>query len=230
MELSDVSVNKIVENHWNPNHMEPIKFDALVESIRSHPELLQADRLIVRNKGKKVEILGGAHRFRAVKKIGIDTVPIGNLGDIDDAEAKLISLMLNNHGEDDFDKKLEVVYSIRKQIDVGDIAKKIGEDSINLTTLIDNMVSGVDEIADMFDKTDDPLNKPILDVDTFDIPEFVLPGESSEKPIANQNSIPTMIQLPTKAYIGKAIQKGIDNGKDTIYSIINDACRLYVGE
>ena len=221
MELFDCPIDQLRENPWNPNRMDDLHFNALVESIQSHPELLQADRLIVRKKGKNYEILSGAHRFRAAKKAGFDEIPIGNLGDIDDADAKLISLILNNHGEEDFDKKLEVIYSIKSYMDVGDIARKIGEDAVNLTTLIDGMSSGVEEIADLFDKTEDNITDLPSEFD-FDL--------SMPETINNPHDIPTVIQLPTKAYIIKAIEKGFAEGKETIYSIINDACRLYVGE
>ena len=252
MELLDVSVDDVAENTWNPNKMDEVHFNALVESMRAHPELLKADRLITRTKGTKHELLGGAHRFRAAKVNGFKKVPIGDLGNIDDAEAKLISLILNNHGEEDFDKKLDIIYSMKSSISVTDVANQIGEDAINLKTLVDGMASGVEEIADLFSE---------IESSEEDVPDFVAamirappatpifgaPSTPYKQPddvgavgdefnlympetVKNPHNIPSAIKLPITDNIKKAIEKGLADGENNFYVIINKACKLYIGD
>lgn len=247
MELLNASVDDVVENSWNPNKMDDVHFNALVESMRVHPELLEADRLITRTKGNKYELLGGAHRYRASKVNGFKNVPIGNLGVIDDAEAKLISLILNNHGEEDFDKKLDIIYSMKSSINVADVANQIGEDAINLKTLIDGMASGVEEIADLFLETDAP-EEPIPDFIASMVrtppnaPIFETPKTARDPVDAvggdfnlympettnNKHDIPSSIKLPITDNIKKAIEKGFSEGENNFYNIINNACKLYI--
>jgi hypothetical protein len=251
MELLNVSVGDVVENSWNPNKMDEVHFNALVESMRTHPELLEADRLITRTKGNKYELLGGAHRFRASKVNGFKKVPIGNLGVIDDAEAQLISLILNNHGEEDFDKKLDIIYSMKSSISVADVANHIGEDAINLKTLVDGMASGVEEIADLFSETDAP-EEPVPDfiatmvrappnAPIFEAPHTThqprdpvddISGEFNlymPETVRNKHEIPSSIKLPITDNIKKAIEKGFSEGENNFYNILNNACKLYIG-
>lgn len=248
MELLDVSVDDIVENSWNPNKMDDVHFNALVESMRAHPELLKADRLITRTTGNKHELLGGAHRFRAAKVNAFKSVPIGDLGVIDDAEAKLISLILNNHGEEDFDKKLDIIYSMKSSINVVDVANQIGENAINLKTLIDGMATGVEEIADLFSETEAP-EEPVPDfiADMIRAPPNTPIFEDTPSPhtptntigddfnmylpenIKNPHDLPSMVKLQISDNIKKAIEKGFAEGESNVYNILNTACKLYIG-
>lgn len=216
MELFDIPVEQVVENPWNANLMDSIRFDALVESMRLHPELLEASRHIVRKKGDKYEILGGVHRFRAAIANGLKEIPVGSLGEIDDAEARLISLMLNNRGEEDFDKKLDVVRSLTGEFTVESIAAQIGESKNLLTSLVEGIQHTKDTIYDEMkakQQTED-VASPVQDM-IDDMPE-------PPAPIV----LPKEITVPITGNIAIAL---VDSTSEAMsFKIINDACKMFL--
>jgi ParB-like chromosome segregation protein Spo0J len=216
MELFDIPVEQVVENPWNANLMDSIRFDALVESMRLHPELLEASRHIVRKKGGKYEILGGVHRFRAAIANGFNEIPVGSLGEIDDAEARLISLMLNNRGEEDFDKKLDVVRSLVGEFTVESIAKQIGESENLLSSLVEGIQHTKDTIYDEM-----AANPPTADV-TSPVQDMIDDMPEPPAPIV----LPKEITVPIRGNIARAL---VDSTRETMaFKIINDACKMFV--
>jgi ParB-like chromosome segregation protein Spo0J len=67
MKVETIPIGEIRENSYNPNRMEPEMFEALVNCIRDHGFV---QPLVVRKKGSGYEIVDGAHRFRALEKLG----------------------------------------------------------------------------------------------------------------------------------------------------------------
>jgi hypothetical protein len=241
MELLDCPIDDLVENDWNPNKMPQIRFDALVESMRVHPELIEADRLVVRTKGKKWEILGGAHRFRAARMNGFKKVPVGDLGVINDAEAKLISLILNNHGEADFDKKLDVIHSIKAQISLNDIANRIGENYNTLNTLITDMelkTDGLQKVMSDISSDDEPspdsalaaiLGNPAGQTTQPETPyEQDIPNANANPQTTGQLNVPEDMILHVSGSIHDAIVLGDSLGHTSIESTISMACEQFV--
>lgn len=216
MELFDIPVEQVVENPWNANIMGAVRFNALVESMRLHPELLEASRHIVRKKGNKYEILGGVHRFRAAKENGFKEIPVGNLGEIGDAEARLISLMLNNRGEEDFDKKLDVIRSFEGEFTLTDVATQIGESEKRLSSLVDGMQHTKETIYEdiVSQSVGDNVVSPVEHM-INDLPDPPAPIE-----------IPHEITIPIQGHIAKALANS--TGESMSYKIINEACKRYV--
>lgn len=217
MELFDIPIEQVIENTWNANVMDTIRFNALVESMRLHPELLEASRHIVRRKGDKYEILGGVHRFRAAKENGFKEIPVGNLGEIDDAEARLISLMLNNRGEEDFDKKIDVIRSLEGEFTISDIANQIGESTSLLSSLTEGMQHTKETI---YEEIVSPITN---DVDSIVEIESMI-DDLPEPPATIE--LPKEITLPVQGYVKKALADS--TGENMNYKIINDACKRYV--
>lgn len=216
MELFDVPVDQVVENPWNANVMDDKRFHALVESMRLHPELLEASRHIVRKKGGKYEVLGGVHRFRAAKENGFKEIPVGNLGEINDAEARLISLMLNNRGEEDFDKKLDVIRSLEGEFTISDIANQIGESENLLSSLVGGMQHTKETIYEEI-VSQAPTDAVVSQVENM---ISILPDPPA--PI----ELPKEITVPVQGYIQKALADS--TGESMTYKIVNEACKQYV--
>jgi ParB-like chromosome segregation protein Spo0J len=148
MKLFNAKLADMRENPWNSNRMDEEHFEGLVQSISDYPDLLKAERVVVRELDDDLlEILGGAHRFRAAKLLKFDEMPVGSLGIVSDDKAKLISLILNNRGTESYDRKMDVIYSIKAVYNVSDIARKIGMDAVRLNGVIDSMSVGVDAMA-----------------------------------------------------------------------------------
>lgn len=99
MELHTISPFDLVPNPWNTNRVDRENFDKLKKSLQS---LGSFKPVVVRQVEGKFQILGGYHRVEAAKELSFPTVPIINLGEIDDDRAKEISLVDNTrYGEDD---------------------------------------------------------------------------------------------------------------------------------
>lgn len=258
MKLFNAKLADLHENDWNSNRMDEEHFDGLVQSIQDYPDMLKAERVVVRDIGDGHEILGGAHRFRAAKLLEFDEMPVGSVGEVSDDKAKLISLILNNRGAESYDRKMDIVYSIKAAYNVSDIARKIGMDAVKLNGVIDSMAVGVDAMANTAEDTNSfrsvvpdgfklrigPTESPTrIDAPPGDnyaphAPEsladsFFGAQTSTEdgggySPPALVPPAPTIV-LPVKANIKKALKIGIGNGK-TVFEIINDACKLNVGE
>lgn len=260
MNLFNAKLTDMRENPWNSNRMDEEHFEGLVQSISDYPDMLKAERVVVRELGgNQLEILGGAHRFRAATLLKFNEMPVGSVGVVSDDKAKLISLVLNNRGTESYDRKMNVIYSIKAVYDVSDIARKIGMDAVKLNGIIDAMAGGVDAMAstaadaqlfgdavpDGFKLTIDPPTLPVrLEPITQDRPYKGATNESESMSHSffggiQEDIAPTAhptadiktdcITLPVKANIKKALKIGIANGKTT-FEIIDEACKLRIGE
>jgi len=94
-----VEVNRLRGNPWNPNVLDAEAEQKLDASLK---RLGVFKPIIVREVNEKLEIIGGHHRWESAKRIGIEEVPIVNLGEVDDTRAKEIGLADNGRwGHDD---------------------------------------------------------------------------------------------------------------------------------
>lgn len=99
MKSDTISPSELRHNSWNTNRMDAENFNKLKKSLKS---LGAFKPIIVRETKHGLEVLGGAHRLDAARELGFPTVPIFNLGNIDDDRAKEISLVDNTrYGQDD---------------------------------------------------------------------------------------------------------------------------------
>jgi len=99
--MSHVPVEILRPNPWNTNHVSP-ENEAKIEASLSRFGFVRP--LIVRDQDDSdfLEILGGQHRWQVAARMGFATVPVINLGSIDDKTAKEIGLVDNGrYGEDD---------------------------------------------------------------------------------------------------------------------------------
>ena len=102
------SPEELKPNSWNPNSVDPINQQKLVNSIRTQGFFKP---VVVRTlQDNTLEILGGEHRNEAAKELNLKQVPVFNLGKISDAEAKAITIKDNSsYGEMDFAKLGEIL-------------------------------------------------------------------------------------------------------------------------
>lgn len=90
-------------NPWNPNEVDPINQEKIVNSLRK--EGFFKPILVRELADGTLEILGGEHRRDAAIELKEETVPVLNLGTIDDAKAKRMTLLDNGqYGENNYDK------------------------------------------------------------------------------------------------------------------------------
>ncbi|MCL2874755.1 MAG: ParB/RepB/Spo0J family partition protein [Betaproteobacteria bacterium] len=100
LNVEHIAVDALRPNAFNTNVVSPDNESKLEESIR---RLGMFKPVIARElHDGTLEIIGGEHRAGAAKRMGIKTVPVINLGRIDDNKAKEISLVDNGrYGTDD---------------------------------------------------------------------------------------------------------------------------------
>lgn len=107
-----VSIDKIRPNRWNPNVMDKFMFNKQKKSI---DELGFLGSILVREHEvpSYYEILDGEHRWKALKEAGATEVPVESIGKIDDKEAQLLTVLINNlHGKDDVFKRAKILEAL----------------------------------------------------------------------------------------------------------------------
>lgn len=141
-------------NPWNPNKVDEDAAKKLDASLKRFGVFKP---IIVRLVDDEFEIIGGQHRWESAKRLGIETVPIVNLGKLDDTLAKEISLADNARwGHDDTELLASLLHDIDMEI---------------LTTVIPMNTKEIDAILSMKDIDLDSLN--IDDGDDIDLAEEV---------------------------------------------------------
>lgn len=108
---SEIDPRSLKPNPWNTNVVSP-ENDLKIEASIKRFGLFKP--IIVRElPSGDLEILGGEHRAKAARRMGIKKVPIMNLGIISDDKAKEIGLVDNGrYGEDDTLQLSELLQSL----------------------------------------------------------------------------------------------------------------------
>lgn len=121
--LEVVSVTKLDPNPWNPNRMDPEMYGKAVESIRQFGFV---DPVTVRQIGERYEIIDGEHRWRAAIDLQFTTVPIINLGTVDDDVAKQLTIVLNEtRGQPDRERLASLIRDLGQRKDALDLERVI---------------------------------------------------------------------------------------------------------
>lgn len=111
-----VEIDRLQPNPWNTNVVSPENEAKLDESMRRFGCYKP---IIVRTlESGALEIIGGEHRWGSARRLGLETVPIVNLGKINDTKAKEIGLADNGrYGEDD-------------TLKLADLLKELGHENV----------------------------------------------------------------------------------------------------
>ncbi len=101
LEMKHMPVGMLTPNPWNTNRItDPANEEKLRESIRRFGAFKPIIARTLRD--GTLEILGGEHRWKAAQQLGMTTVPVINLGLLDDKRAKEVGLVDNGrYGSDD---------------------------------------------------------------------------------------------------------------------------------
>lgn len=137
--IEEVEISKISANSWNPNKQSDFIFEKERASIREYGFL---DPILVREKGKKFEIIDGEHRFKAAIAEGFKKIPVNNLGKVSDEVCKQLTVIMNEtRGQADHDllstlmKDLESTIGKEKLIEIMPIQNNILEDMLKQTAV-----------------------------------------------------------------------------------------------
>ena len=141
LKIEQVPINQLTPNPYNTNVVSPDNEEKIKESLRRFG---QFKPILVREQEEGFEIIGGEHRWRAAKELGLDKVAVINLGEISDEEAKKISLIDNGrYGEDDAFKLSELLSGLG---DISDLSSYMPYSDQSLETLFSNTSINLDEL------------------------------------------------------------------------------------
>ncbi|MCM3702570.1 nucleoid occlusion protein [Paenibacillus macerans] len=91
-EVKQIPVGEIVGSPYQPRTIfDDEKIDELCQTIKTHGVI---QPIVVRHRNDKYEIIAGERRWRAVKKLGLETIP-AILRDFNDSQAASIALIEN---------------------------------------------------------------------------------------------------------------------------------------
>lgn len=178
--MTYVPPGTLVPNPWNSNVVGPEMEKRLEASIRRN-EVYKP--IIVRElEDGTLQILGGQHRAQVAARIGVEEVPIINLGRIPDKKAKEIGLADNGrYGEDDALKLAAILKDIGGDaiealpFNEQDLAGIFAAESINLDDI------GIDAKADAAGAADLPSALDARPTITHELMRFKVPVEDQER-------------------------------------------------
>ncbi len=107
----ELKPSQLRKNSWNTNKVSPENERKIRASLERNGIFKP---IIVREtKDGEYEILGGQHRWEQAIELGLETIPVFNLGEIDDNRAKEIGLADNaRYGSDDTVELAELLKSL----------------------------------------------------------------------------------------------------------------------
>lgn len=169
----EVDPRSLKPNPWNTNVVSPddeAKIDASLKRLGMFKPI------IVRELADgSLEILGGAHRRDSAIRLNYDTVPVMNLGRIDDQRAKEIGLVDNaRYGNDDTLRLAELLDGMGSPDDLATFLPYTDADFASIFSSVNIVLDDLDIPDD--DAAPSPLPKEAV-VQTHQIMRFKVPVE-----------------------------------------------------
>lgn len=118
--IDSINPNNLVFSGWNSNVVSPDNDTKLENSLTKYGMFKP---IVVRTlKTGELQVIGGEHRAQAAIRLGMQSVPIVNLGVISDKKAKEISLVDNSRsGSDNNFKLAEILKDIGGVQEISDV-------------------------------------------------------------------------------------------------------------
>ena len=150
LKITDIPVEKLSPNPWNPNRMSLEMKHKLKEYIKREGFV---EPIVVRPKGEGFEILGGFHRWSIAKELGHSSVPCVVV-DLDDRRAKILSVNLNEmKGQSLPDLLANLVHDLSREMTLDDLETQLPysinelKDSLELLKIPDGLEAYLSEEA-----------------------------------------------------------------------------------
>ena len=143
--------SELQANPWNSNRLTPDAESKLDASIQRFGFVKPIIARTLASGAK--QILGGEHRWHAAQRLGLEEVPIVNLGDISDEKAKEVGLIDNaRYGMDDAGLLAEILKTLGNNDDLASfLPYSTNElDAIFATSKVDLKdlsIDGTDEVS-----------------------------------------------------------------------------------
>jgi ParB-like chromosome segregation protein Spo0J len=169
LKIEHIEIDAVFPNGFNVNVVSPDNEAKIEASIKRFGFFKP---VLCREIERRLEIIGGEHRWAAAKRLGYKDVPVINLGEVDDQKAKELCLVDNSrYGADDALQLAELLNDLGSVDELtsfmpyteGDLASIFSSVNIELDDL---ELSEIDETASL------PKEKPIQ---THQVVRFKIP-------------------------------------------------------
>lgn len=179
LKLTYEDPKSLKKNSWNPNKMSPEAESKLRNSIQQNGHVKP---VIVRELDDgTLEIVGGEHRVDVSIDLGLESIPVVNLGKISDEQAKKALLIDNSrYGEDD----AAALSSLLEDIGSADeLAEWTTYSSDDLAALLGSTVSDdlsyLDELSSLEDDDSETPTVAVPEIQTHQTMKFKVPAEDA---------------------------------------------------
>lgn len=177
LRIDEVDPALLKPNPWNSNVVSPDNEAKLAASLDRFGFFKP---ILVRTLDSgELQVLGGEHRWHAAVARRYETVPILNLGVMDETKAKEISLVDNGrYGADDTLRLSQVLESLGDPID---LATFMPFDSHELESIFSSVSIALDDLELGEDDDKPPVLPATRKTQDFQIMRFKVPVEDAEK-------------------------------------------------
>lgn len=177
LKIDYIAINALVPNTWNSNVVSAENEKKLEESLKRNDVF--SPILVRQLDDGTMQILGGEHRTKVAKNIGIKELPCVVLKNLTDSQAKEISLTHNSrYGSDDNHKLSELLGSLD---DFSIISEIMPFDTIEIEALLSASKVDYDslEVLGDDDSFDDNMEIPSTPMKTHTILRFKVSMEDA---------------------------------------------------
>lgn len=117
--ITEIPVDRLDPNPWNPNRMTREMREKLRLNLQREGFV---NPLTVRSRGERFQIINGEHRWLIAKELGHRTVPCVVL-DLDDRRARILTINLNELGGDPVPALLaRLLHDLEEEMPIEEIA------------------------------------------------------------------------------------------------------------
>lgn len=207
-------------NPWNTNILTPENEAKLEESIKRlgffRPAVVReiANSL---NSEISYQILGGEHRAQVAIRLGMLTIPVVNLGQIDELKAKEIGIADNSrYGLDDQLAFADLIRGMGSAAELKDFLPYTEHDFTELFTTADIDLDELDQIEDNFERDrtgeGDETPEPVKAPKTHTVIRFKVSNRDAEEIVA-------LIER-TKKDLGFTASDDLTNSGDALVALL----------
>lgn len=176
LKIDNLDPKTLRANPWNTNVVSPDNERKLAESIKRFGFFKP---ILAREVNGQLEVIGGEHRWQAALSLGETTVPVVNLGAIDDQKAKEISLVDNGrYGQDD---TLQLANLLEELGDTSELVEFMPWDNAELESIFSSVSIALDELELSDEDEKPPVLPKTKPVQSFQVMRFKVPVEDAEK-------------------------------------------------
>lgn len=130
LSIINVSPKTLKKNPWNTNKVSIENEEKLDNSLKEYGIFKP---ILCRLVDGSLEIIGGEHRVDSAIRLGYDTIPVINLGEMSDDKAKKLGLLDNGrYGNDDFNELQKLITSLDNGQDMYNVLPYSNEEFDNL--------------------------------------------------------------------------------------------------